>query len=180
MIVLTILAFIVVGVVATATLDIWQQIYRMLTGMPITNWAMIGRWAAYIPKGQLVHKDIGETPAVANEATIGWIVHYAVGIGYAVVYLLLMGFVFGSPPDFISAIVFGAISVSVTWFVMEPILGAGAMASKTPKPPAVMMQDFTSHLSFGFGLHRYSVDAQWLVGDGRGRTDCWRLPVDDG
>lgn len=147
-----ILEIIVVGVIATATLDIWQQIYRMLTGMPITNWAMIGRWAAYIPNGQFVQQNIGETPAVPNEKALGWIVHYAVGIGYAVVYLFLMWFIFQSPPDFISAMIFGAISVSVTWFMMEPILGAGMMASKTPKPPAVMTQDFTSHLSFGFGL----------------------------
>lgn len=152
MAILAIIAIIIVGVVATATLDVWQQIYRMLTGMPITNWAMIGRWAAYIPKGQLVHEDIGKTPAVPNEATLGWIVHYAVGIGYAIVYLLLMWFVFQSPPGFVSAMIFGAISVSVTWFVMEPILGAGMMASKTPKPSAVMIQDFTSHLSFGLGL----------------------------
>jgi len=35
---------------------------------------------------------------------------------------------------------------------MEPILGAGIMASKTPRQPAAMAHDFTSHLSFGFGI----------------------------
>jgi hypothetical protein len=148
-----IIMVIVVGVIATATLDIWQQIYRLLFGAPITNWAMIGRWVAYLPKGQLVHEDIGKIPAVAGEATLGWIVHYVVGIGYAGVYLLLMEIVLRSPPGFVSAMVFGAVSVSVTWFFMEPVLGAGAMASRTPKPTAVMAQDFTSHLSFGLGLY---------------------------
>ncbi|WP_421724662.1 DUF2938 family protein [Bauldia sp.] len=146
-----ILEMIVVGVIATVILDIWQQVFRLLTGLPITNWAMVGRWAAYIPKGQLAHKNIGETPAVANEATIGWIVHYVVGVGYAVVYLILL-LILGIEPGFAPAIIFGAISVSVTWFVMEPILGAGVMASHLPKHGLVRVQDFTSHLSFGFGL----------------------------
>ena len=60
--------------------------------------------------------------------------------------------ILGIEPGFVSAMVFGAVSVSVTWFVMEPILGAGPMASKTPKPAAVAVHDFASHLSFGFGL----------------------------
>jgi len=149
---MAILEILIVGVIATACLDIGQQIYRLLTGMPITDWGMIGRWAAYLPKGQVVHENIGKTPPVAGERPLGWAVHYAVGIGYAVVYLVLMWFILGIEPGFVPAMVFGALSVSVTWFVMEPILGAGVMAAKTPKPPAAMAQDFASHLSFGFGL----------------------------
>lgn len=149
---MAILAIVVVGVIATATLDIWQQIYRMAFGTPITNWAMIGRWAAYIPKGQFVQANIGQTPPVANEMTLGWIVHYVVGIGYAVVYLFLMWVVFQSPPDFVSAMVFGAVSVVMTWFVIGPMLGGGVMAAHAPNRPAAMAHDFTSHLSFGFGL----------------------------
>jgi Protein of unknown function (DUF2938) len=149
---MAIIEIIIVGVVATLALDIWQQIYRLLFGTAITDWAIIGRWAAYLPRGQLVHENIGETTPVAHELALGWVVHYAVGIGYAVVYLFLMWFVFASPPDFKSAMIFGAISVAVTWFAMEPVLGAGVMASKTPRPPAAMAHDFTSHLSFGFGL----------------------------
>ena len=127
---------IVIGVVAAAVLDIWQQIYRILFGTPITNWGMIGRWAAYIPKGQLVHENIGKTPAVPHEMALGWVVHYLVGIGYAVVYLFLMDVVIGTPPGFVSAMIFGIVSVSVTWFIIEPMLGAGFMASKTPNQPA--------------------------------------------
>ncbi|MCP4383154.1 MAG: DUF2938 domain-containing protein [Hyphomicrobiales bacterium] len=161
-----IVEIIVVGVIATACLDIWQQIYRLLFGTPITNWAMIGRWAAYIPKGQLVHENIGKTPAVANEEALGWAVHYIVGIGYAVVYLVLMWFIIQAEPGFVSAMIFGAVSVAVTWFAMEPILGAGVMASKTPKPTAAMAHDFTSHLSFGFGLFLGVVVFRALFGGG--------------
>ncbi|MEJ0051544.1 MAG: DUF2938 family protein [Methylovirgula sp.] len=150
---MAILQTLVIGIVTTATLDIWQQIYRLIFGTPITDWAMIGRWAGHIPEGQFVQPDIGKAPPIANELILGWIVHYVVGIGYAVVYLLLMRFIIGSPPSFVSALVFGAVSVGVTWFFMEPILGAGIMGSKIPQQASAMAHDFTSHLSLGLGLY---------------------------
>lgn len=143
----------VVGVIATITLDLWQQILRLVFGIPITDWAMIGRWVGHFRDGQFVHRDIGKATPVAHERALGWLVHYVVGIGYAVVYLLLMAFVFRSPPDLPSALAFAAVSVVVTWFFMEPILGAGVMASRTPKPAVVRAQDLTSHLSLGVGLY---------------------------
>ncbi len=150
---MTILQTVLTGIVATATLDIWQQIYRLVFGTPITDWAMIGRWVGHIPEGQFVQPDIGKAPSIAEERILGWIVHYVVGIGYAVIYLLLMRFVVGSPPGFVSALIFGAVSVVVTWFFMEPILGAGVMGGKIPGHAGAMVHDFTSHLSLGLGLY---------------------------
>lgn len=150
---MAILQSILTGIVATATLDVWQQIYRLLFGTPITDWAMIGRWVGHIREGQFVQPDIGKAPPIANERILGWIVHYVVGTGYAVVYLLSMRFVVGSPPSFVSALVFGAVSVGITWFFMEPVLGAGVMGSKLPRQAGAMVHDFTSHLSLGLGLY---------------------------
>ena len=148
---MVILQALITGIVATATLDLWQQIYRLVFGTPITDWAMIGRWVGHI--GQFVQPDIGKAPPIANERVLGWIVHYVVGTGYAIVYLLLMRFIIGAPPSFISALVFGAVSVSVTWFFMEPILGGGVMGSKIPQQASAMVHDFTSHVSLGLGLY---------------------------
>jgi hypothetical protein len=150
---MVILQTLITGIIATATLDVWQQIYRLLFGTPVTDWAMIGRWVGHIPEGQFVQPDIGKAPPVANERVLGWVVHYIVGTGYAVVYLLLMRFIVGAPPGFVSALVFGAVSVAVTWFFMEPILGAGFMGSKIPHQAGAMAHDFTSHLSLGVGLY---------------------------
>ncbi len=80
---MTILQILITGIVATATLDLWQQVYRLVFGAPITDWAMIGRWVGHIPEGRFVQPDIGKAPPIANERTLGWIVHYVVGIGYA-------------------------------------------------------------------------------------------------
>lgn len=159
------LEILVTGLVATAVLDLWQQIFLRITGLPITNWAMIGRWAGHMREGQFVQADIGKAAPVANEAALGWAIHYVVGIGYALVYLVLMRLL-GIEPGFVPAMIFGAVSVAVTWFAMEPILGAGAMASRTPKPELLRIQDFTSHLSFGFGLFLGVVVFRALAGMG--------------
>lgn len=134
-------------------LDLWQLLYHRLTGLPPTSWAMIGRWVGHFGDGQFVQADVAKAAPIPNEKAIGWVVHYVVGIGYAVVYLILMR-LFGMAPALGSALMFGALSVSVTWFVMEPILGAGVLASKVPTAmrTKVRLQDFTSHLSIGLGI----------------------------
>lgn len=146
--------FLVTGIIGTVVLDLWQLLYHRITGLPPTNWAMIGRWVGHFRDGQFVQPDIGKAAPVPNETLLGWVVHYGVGIGYAVVYLVLTRLL-GAAPSLGSALFFGAVSVSVTWFLIEPILGAGVMASHVPAEARtkVRVQDFTSHLSIGLGIY---------------------------
>ncbi len=148
-----VLPIVIAGVVATAVLDLWQQIVQLAFGAPITNWAMIGRWVGHFPQGRFVQRDIGKAAPVEGERALGWGVHYVVGVGYAFVYFLGMRFVFAAPPSLPSALVFGAVSVCVTWFVMEPMLGAGVLGANIPGRRVALAHDFTSHLSMGLGLY---------------------------
>ncbi len=156
------LHIVIAGVIATAVLDVWQQIFRHAFGVPITNWAMIGRWVGHFPQGRFVYENIGKAPPVEGERALGWVVHYVVGVGYAFVYFLMMRFAFGVAPSLLSALIFGAVSVSVTWFVMEPILGAGVLGANIPGRGAALAQDFTTHLSMGLGLYLGHVVASAL------------------
>lgn len=144
--------FLVVGIAATLTMDIWQRIANAIFGIPPSNWAMIGRWASYLPKGQVYHNTIADTPAVPNENTIGWIVHYGVGVTYGAIYLFLVWYVLGTGPGLFSALAFSLAAVIVTWFFMEPALGLGMMADKLPKSNEVRAYDLSCHVSFGLGL----------------------------
>ena len=110
--------FLIVGVVATLMLDIVQQLMKLAFGWPTTNWGIIGRWAAGLPQGQFVNQQIGKSPPVKNELTLGWLVHYGVGIAYGAIYLFLVYVVFGTTPGFVPAMIFGLGSVAVTWFMM--------------------------------------------------------------
>ena len=48
-----------------------------------TNWGMVRRRIAYIPKGIFIHYPIATSAAIRGERIIGWVVHYLIGISYA-------------------------------------------------------------------------------------------------
>jgi hypothetical protein len=148
-----IIDILIVGIAATLTLDIVQQLMKLLLNWPATNWAIIGRWAAGVAQGKFVNHAIGSSPQVDNELALGWLVHYGVGIAYGAIYLFLVYVILGTGPAYVPAMAFGIVSVAVTWFMMEPILGAGVMAANVDDPQAKRLQDFGSHLGFGLGLY---------------------------
>jgi len=147
-----ILQSVVAGIFATVVLDIWQRILFAASGIPPSNWGLIGRWFAYMPRGRLVHRPIAETPAVSGEATVGWTMHYLVGLAYGFAYLGLMVFVLDRPPSLLNGFAFGAASVVIPWFVMQPCLGAGMMARLAPSPWVPRLNALAAHVIYGLAL----------------------------
>jgi hypothetical protein len=96
----------VVGIIATLATDLWQRLLQAIAGVPPANWGLVGRWVAWIPGGVFAHRPITATPSVRGEVAIGWTFHYAVGIAYASLYLVIMRLGLGSEPTLISALAF--------------------------------------------------------------------------
>jgi hypothetical protein len=140
---------IVVGSIATLVADLWYRLLQAVAGIPRANWGLIGRWVAGFPRGVFVHRPIAAAPKVRGELAIGWTFHYAVGIAYAALYLLIMRSGFGSEPSLLSAVAFGLIVLVAPWLVMQPALGLGFMAARTPKPAAVRALNISVHTWFG-------------------------------
>lgn len=151
---------VVAGVFATLVLDLWQRLLQAAAGIPPANWGLIGRWFAYIPKGRLIHRPIADTPPVAGEAAIGWTMHYLIGIAYGFAYLGLMVFILERPPNLVSGLVFGAVSVVIPWFLMQPGLGVGILARLAPNPWAPRLNALAGHVIYGAALFC----GVWLAG----------------
>jgi hypothetical protein len=98
------------------------------------------------------HESIAGEPGVAYERAIGWSTHYLVGVVYAALYLVIST-VLSRTPDVYSATLFGAVTVAAPWLILQPGLGAGYFASRTPKPNRTRMLNLLSHLVFGIGLY---------------------------
>ena len=79
--------------------------------------------------------------------------HYAIGIAYAALYLAVMELGFGSGPTLVSAVVFALALLVAPWFVMQPALGLGFMAARTPNPLAIRAINVSGHAVFGIGLY---------------------------
>jgi len=147
-----VIAVVVAGVVACLAMDAWQQILMRLTGIPATNWAMVGRWFVLtLQRKNMYHPTIDNEAPVTNELKLGWVVHYLVSMLYAVIYWVLMHFSI-IQPTLADGFVFGAASVVVPWFYFMPCMGKGVMGKLTPNPRKACLVSLSSHLVYGTGM----------------------------
>jgi Protein of unknown function (DUF2938) len=142
----------VMGVAATALLDLWALALNRLFGFGLPNWAMVGRWVAHLPKGHFAHDDISKAAPFASELTIGWIFHYAVGITFAAATLAIGGAAWARAPTLALPMIVGLVTVGFGWFVLQPALGAGVAASRKPDANRIRLLNVVGHIVFGLGL----------------------------
>lgn len=143
---------VLIGVVATAGLDLWAFILKRGFGLPATNWAHVGRWFAGFPRGVYRHRSIGSAPAIPFELAIGWSAHYAIGVIYAFAYLVIVSWMSVSP-TLLSAAAFGVATVLAPWLILQPGMGMGWFANGTDRPMLIRTLNLFAHLVFGLGLY---------------------------
>ena len=143
---------IIAGITACLAMDIFQRFLLITTSQPPSNWAVVGRWAFNVlHTARLYQPNIESADEIKGEHAFGWVVHYAVGIGYAFIYAEFM------QKDLLTAslsdgLLFGFLSVIVPWFFFLPVLGKGIMAKHTPAPAKVCILALANHCVFGLGM----------------------------
>lgn len=142
-----------IGVGATAVMDIWALIARRAFGIPTSDWAMVGRWVGHFPQGRFKHDSIAKAASVRGELAIGWATHYFTGIAYAALIVAVCGLDWARAPTLGPAVLVGVLTMVAPFFVMQPGMGAGIAASKTPKPNAARLRSLMNHAVFGVGLY---------------------------
>lgn len=141
------------GVGATAVMDLWAIARKRLLGVPSLDYALVGRWLAYLPHGRFRHHPIAATPPVRGERALGWAAHYAIGIAFAALLFAGWGPAWAGNPTLGPAMIVGIGSVAAPFLVMQPAMGAGIAASRTPRPMAARLHSLVTHAVFGLGLH---------------------------
>ncbi|MGO3841617.1 MAG: DUF2938 domain-containing protein [Alcaligenes pakistanensis] len=149
---------ILVGVGATIVMDIWGLIQKAM-GVPTLNYAMVGRWAGHLLRGQIAHSNIGKAAPIAGESPLGWAIHYVVGIAFTFLLVAVYGTAWLQDPRWLPAVIVGTATVVMPFFVLQPALGAGVAASRTPTPCANRWRSVLTHAIFGLGMYL----AAWLI-----------------
>ncbi|WP_108662015.1 DUF2938 domain-containing protein [Acuticoccus kandeliae] len=144
---------VLIGAGATALFDLWGKFLYVTIGIPMANWGMVGRWFAHLPMGKMWHDSIAAADPVAGERLIGWVAHYAIGILYAAVLILIWGLDWTRSPTLVPALIVGIVTVSAGWFILSPGVGNGIAGSKTPNPTKVRCLQLAAHTVFGLGLY---------------------------
>lgn len=147
-----ILKGVALGVGATVAMDLWALLMGALRVNPAPNWVMPGRWFWHAARGRVFHDDIAAAEAYGAEQALGWAGHYVVGIAYGVIFALIAGPGWFADPTFLPAWIFALVTISAGWFLMQPGMGLGWAAAKTPNPWKVRGLGLAAHTAFGLGL----------------------------
>lgn len=149
----TVLSTLLIGAGATAIMDLWIVARQRLLGVPAADYALMGRWFAGLARGRFRHERIAASPPVPGERLIGWTAHYLTGIAFAAVLLAIWGVAWAQRPSLGPALIVGLGSVAAPFLLMQPGMGAGIAASRSPRPAAARLQTVVTHAIFGLGLY---------------------------
>ena len=145
------LTVVLIGGGATLFMDIWLMFLKRL-GVQTLNFAYIGRWVGHLCRGRVAHAAIGKAAPVRHELLLGWLTHYAVGLVFAAALVGMAGTGWVAVPALLPAVALGVGTVVFPLFVMQPAMGLGVAASRTPAPLKNCLRSLANHAVFGLGL----------------------------
>jgi hypothetical protein len=143
---------VVIGVGATLVMDGWALLLRRGFGVASLDFAMLGRWIGHLARGRVYHERIGQSAPVAHERVIGWTAHYAIGITFAALLVAIAGQEWVEQPTLVPALLVSTGTLVAPFLVLQPGMGLGIAASRTPRPNAARLRSVATHTAYGVGL----------------------------
>src|SRR5688572_28388035 len=116
-----------------------------------------------MPSGRFHHARIAVAPRKPSECTVGWVAHYSIGIAFALVFVVLASGDWLSRPTLLPALIYGIATVVFPFFIMQPSLGLGVAASRTPKPAQARLKSLATHTVFGIGLYVSALGVSYVL-----------------
>ena len=148
-----ILSAVGIGIGATLLMDLWNLFLKRAFGIASLNYCLLGRWLLHIPGGTFVHANINNAPPKRFECPVGWLAHYTIGIMFALVFVLIVSGDWLVRPTLWPALLYGLATIVFPFFIMQPSLGLGFAASRTPNPAQARLKSLATHTVFGAGLY---------------------------
>ena len=143
----------IIGLGGAALMDVWAIAAKRAYGINGLDYALLGRWIGHLAHGRVFHQSIASADPINGERPLGWVAHYSIGIGFAVLLLVLYGIEWAFAPTIWPALVIGWVTIAAPWFIMQPGMGAGIAASKTPNPRSARLRNLATHTIYGIGLY---------------------------
>jgi hypothetical protein len=157
------LGAIAIGAGATLIMDLWNLFLKRTFSIPSLNYCLLGRWLRHMPGGTLRHASITASPQKPFECTVGWIAHYTIGVSFALGLVVLTSGDWLARPTLLLALLYGIGTVVFPFFIMQPSLGLGIAASRTPKPAQARLKSLATHTVFGLGLYLCAIGVSYVL-----------------
>lgn len=143
----------IAGMGATLLMDLWLLLLKR-AGVATLDFALLGRWVGHLLlHARLAHPSIRAAAPLAGETLLGWLTHYAVGIGFALPLLLLDGGGWLQQPRLLPALAWGLLTVAAPLLLMQPAMGAGIASRRTATPLRNCARSLLNHAVYGVGLY---------------------------
>lgn len=160
---LSILSAVLIGLGATLVIDLWALLLKVGFNIPSLSYCLLGRWILHMPSGTFRHESIGAAAPRRHECPMGWAAHYLIGTTFAVLFVFVGPRNWLTSPTLLPALTFGVVTTLVPYLVMQPALGLGIAASRTPKPKQARLKSLLTHTVFGLGLYLCAVFLRRLL-----------------
>jgi len=144
---------------ATAAIDVWGVLRAHFLGIQSLDYGLVGRWLIHLARGRYRHFQVAAPDPDAVERLIGWAAHYLIGIALAAILLAIWGLDWLQSPSIGPALIVGIGSAAAPFLIMQPGMGLGIAARRTPRPNIVRLNTLLTHTVFGVGLYA----AGWIV-----------------
>jgi hypothetical protein len=116
-----------------------------------------------MPGGTFRHARITAAPQKPFECTVGWVAHYTIGVTFALALVVLTSGDWLARPTLLLALLYGIGTVVFPFFIMQPSLGFGIAASRTPKPVQARLKSLATHTVFGVGLYLSALGVSYMM-----------------
>lgn len=141
-----------IGVGATAFMDVVAYAQKQLFAQPSLDYTMVGRWCGHAIQGRLIHRPISASQPIQAERSLGWGLHYCIGMIFAWGFLVVVGQAWLQSPRLLPALAWGGFTVLAPFLILQPGMGAGIAARHMPNPNIMRIRSLFAHLCFGFGI----------------------------
>jgi hypothetical protein len=143
---------VLIGLGGALLMDVWALFSRRALNIQGLDYAMLGRWIGHFPRGRFFHERIASADPIRGERPLGWLAHYSIGIAFAFLLLAIWGLDWARSPTILPPMLIGLGTIIAPWFILQPGMGAGIAASKTPDPRAARLRNLATHTVYGIGL----------------------------
>ena len=154
---------VLVGIGAIVIMDLWNLFLHQALNISSLNFCLVGRWLSFMPLGRFTHTNIAAAPKRPAECAIGWTAHYLIGVTFALMLVLFTSGSWLDHPSFLPALWVGIGTVPIPYFIMQPALGLGIAASKTPHPTQARLKSLMTHTVFGVGLYLTALPVSYVM-----------------
>ena len=142
----------IAGVLGTLMMDSLNHLFARYGVISKIDVRIIGRMAVGWTQGRFRYGHPDEMEVVPNEIIYGYFTHYAIGVGFAIPFILGWNLLIGGPVSPVWTLIYGVATTVASVFFVYPSMGLGLFGWRSPEGIRAPLSSLANHFFFGLGM----------------------------